>query len=540
MKQSLGLHVSQSLNLTPQLQQALRLLMLSGLELEQEVEHILQDNPMLERDGEGSDSDGELGTDMDNTPADATSTNSDSDSNADAQASETADQPSDWDGEDGYSHENLSEEWSELPVSTAVSGSSKGSGDPDFDPASAQAAHEDLHSTLHSQALALGIDHATLQVVQFLIGNLNDEGYLDGSLIELAQSLLTAGTTESAPAEPDFEQLEIVLEQLTGALKHLQQLDPAGVGARDTAECLTLQLERLFKTTELDSAVYDAAVMLCKTCMDGMARADFAKMRKACGADDTITTAAFHLVQTLDPKPGRIFAVVDVNYITPDVFVREETPEEDASNAARRTATFGTPKTQFTVEINTDTVPKLHINQLYAQTLKSNRMLSTTPLGGKLQEAKWFLRSLQQRYDTLLRVSQVIVERQQDFFKRGAIGMKPLILKEVADLLGMHESTISRVTTGKYLSCTQGTFELKYFFSSSVGTAGGGSASSIAVTAMIQELIANENKAKPMSDQAISNALKKRGVSCARRTVAKYRESLRIATASLRKELPKT
>lgn len=520
MKQSLGLNVSQSLNLTPQLQQALRLLMLSGLELEQEVEQVLLDNPMLEREtNETSENSHENAPDNSNTQTEQ------GDGSGDSQSTEAP--AEDWDGDGDYSHETLSEEWVETPVSTASSSKA----DADFDPATAKAAHVDLHTSLQEQALALGVDYAMLQAVLFIIGNLDDDGYLEESMVALAQSLLS-NTNTNANADDDFEQLEQVLQQLTTALKHVQQLDPAGVGARDAAECLTLQLERLYKTTELDDAVYDAAVLLCKGCMDGMARADMDRMRQICHADEQTIGEAFALIKTLDPKPGRQFVQVDSNIIVPDVFVREVQRNEDDADYLSQAATT------FEVEINSDTVPRLRINQLYAQTLKNKRMLSTSPLGGKLQEAKWFLRSIQQRYDTLSRVSQVIVARQEDFFRRGAIGMKPLILREVADLLDMHESTISRVTTGKYLSCTQGTFELKYFFSSSVGTASGGNASSIAVSAMIKELIDGEDKAKPLSDQALSNALKARGVQCARRTVAKYREAMRIATASLRKELP--
>lgn len=510
MKTGLGLHTTQSLNLTPQLQQALRLLVLSGLELEQEVEQVLLDNPMLERETETT---GEA--------ADAVSDTGESN-----EKNDTA-EPDDWDGDGDYSHETLSEEWVETPVSTATSGTA----DADFDPAAAKAAHESLHDSLQEQALALGLDTATLQAVLFIIGNLNDDGYLEDSLVALAQSVASAGADE---ATDDFSRLEAALQHITSALQHVQLLDPPGVGARDTAECLTLQLHRLYKTTELDDAVYEAAIVLCRTCMDGMARADLERMCKACNADDTTTAAAFSLIKTLDPRPGRQFSQTDASIVVPDVLVREVHHSGDGTDSLSQAATA------FEVELNSDTIPRLRINQLYAQTLKNQRMLSTSALGGKLQEAKWFLRSIQQRYDTLLRVSQVIVQRQEDFFRRGAIGMKPLILREVADLLGMHESTVSRVTTGKYLTSAQGTFELKYFFSSSVSTAAGGNASSIAVSAMIAELIKAEDRTQPLSDQAISDLLKARGVRCARRTVAKYREGMRIAVASLRRELPDT
>lgn len=519
MKPSLGLHTTQSLNLTPQLQQALRLLVLSGLELEQEVQQVLLDNPMLERAAE---------TTEEQSPSERTAQADPPDTDA---ASSEAEAPDDWDGDGDYSHETLSEEWVETPVSTATPGRA----DADFDAAAARAAHESLHDSLKAQALALGLQASALEAVLFVIGNLNDDGYLEESPVALAQAAVAAATNatdEDAHTADDFSHLEAALQYITDALQQVQQFDPPGVGARDTAECLTLQLHRRYKTTELDDAVYEAAVLLCRSCMDGMARADLERMCKACAADEATVTAAFALIKTLDPRPGRQFTQVDSNIIVPDVFVREVRHNREGADSLSQAATT------FEVELNSDTMPRLRINQLYAQTLKDGRMLTTTPLGGKLQEARWFLRSIQQRYDTLLRVSQVIVQRQEDFFRRGAIGMKPLILREVADLLGMHESTISRVTTGKYLTSAQGTFELKYFFSSSVGTAAGGSASSIAVSAMIAELIQNEDKTTPLSDQAISNLLKQRGVQCARRTVAKYREAMRIAIASLRKELP--
>lgn len=518
MKPSLGLHTTQSLNLTPQLQQALRLLVLSGLELELEVQQMLLDNPMLERTAETSDED---------SPSERTAQADPPDTDA---ASPEAEVPDDWDGDNDYSHETLSEEWVETPVSTATSGGA----DADFDAAAARAAHESLHDSLTTQARALGLQSTALEAVLFVIGNLNDDGYLEESPVALAQAAASAaaGEDDAMHAADDFSRLEAALQHITDALQQVQQLDPPGVGARDTAECLTLQLHRLYKTTELDDAVYEAAVLLCKNCMDGMARADLERMRKTCAADETTVTAAFALVKTLDPRPGRQFTQVDSNIIVPDVLVREVRHSHEGTDSLSQAATT------FEVELNSDTIPRLRINQLYAKTLKDERMLTTTALGGKLQEARWFLRSIQQRYDTLLRVSQVIVQRQEDFFRRGAIGMKPLILREVADLLGMHESTISRVTTGKYLTSAQGTFELKYFFSSSVGTAIGGSASSIAVSAMIAELIRSEDKTTPLSDQTISDLLKQRGVRCARRTVAKYREAMRIAVASLRRELP--
>ncbi len=517
MKPSLSLRVSQHLALTPQLQQSIRLLQLSTLELAQEVEQMLDENPFLERTVDDAPPDeplappaGEGGRQADDaTPsgaADAAWTGDEGQN--DAQMPDIA-APTDWGGDTDIPGDDR--EWG----SDASAGAGSGSGDGDeADAADLAHGHESLADHLERQALALRLSELDMAALRFLIGSLNDDGYLDEPLESLAASL--AGTD-------DPEQLDELVHRLTVALRLLQSLDPAGVGARGLAECLALQLQALDREEEGDPEVIQAALCICRQPLDLLAKRDVRRLAQACAASDDLTRAAMALIARLEPRPGRRFADVERNVIVPDVIVRR----------TGRGAQQG-----FSVRLNPDVMPRLRVHDVYANALRGgSKGDGHQALQARLQEARWFIKNIQQRFDTILRVSSAIVERQKNFFVHGELAMRPLVLREIADELGLHESTISRVTTAKYMATPQGTFELKYFFGSGLGTETGGSASSTAVRALIRQFVAAEDPRKPLSDGQIADMLKEQGIECARRTVAKYREALKIAPANLRKAL---
>jgi RNA polymerase sigma-54 factor len=292
-------------------------------------------------------------------------------------------------------------------------------------------------------------------------------------------------------------------------------MEPTGVGAKNLAECLTLQLRQ-----QPRCEAQMIAIIVCKQHLDLLAKRDLKKLMAATGADEALLKEAQALIVALEPKPARRFARAEANIIVPDVIVQKS-------------------GRNWKVVLNPDVMPKLRINDLYAQAIRHNRGAngSGAGLSSRLQEARWFMKNIQQRFDTIQRVSQAIVERQKSFFTHGEIAMKPLVLREIADELGLHESTISRVTTAKYMATPFGTFELKYFFGSSLNTEAGGNASSTAVRALIKQLVSAEDAAKPLSDSQLSQMLEEQGIQVARRTVAKYREALRIAPANLRKAM---
>jgi len=351
----------------------------------------------------------------------------------------------------------------------------------------------------------------------FLIESLNDDGYLDDSLTELARACwrLTAG--RPADEEPRFDEVEAIEQRLGTALQWLQQMEPTGVGARDLGECLRLQIMDLRNTPAAR-----AALAICEQPLELIAKRDIKRLCASTGHDDETVRAALALIARLEPKPGRRFVDVERNVVVPDVIV---------TRAGRG----------FKVSLNAEVMPRLRVHDVYANALRGRREAGGeaghAAMQQRLQEARWFIKNIQQRFDTILRVSSAIVERQRNFFMHGELAMRPLVLREIADELGLHESTISRVTTAKYMATPFGTYELKYFFGSSLGTETGGNASSTAVRALLKQFIASEEPSKPLSDNQLSDLLKEQGIECARRTVAKYREALRIAPANLRKAL---
>ena len=521
MKQGLSLRVSQHLALTPQLQQSIRLLQLSTLELSQEVEQMLDENPFLELNADEAPRE-EFGLAQVDTPvreddreaefaaepmaALQQPTESTTASEPEAPATSDGDEPT-WDGDGSTEMVPDDGEWGgDAPARKNNLGD-----DGEMDATELARGQESLQTHLHRQALSLRLSAEDSAALRFLIESLNDDGYLEDSLEELAIGL----------AGRDEEQLDELVHRFTVALRLLHHLEPAGVGARTLGECLTLQL-RAMQAEGRDHPACGTALRLCSQPMELLARRDVKRLAQASGDSEADVKAAIALIVRLEPKPGRRFVDVERNIVVPDVIVT-------------RIGRSGQPK--FRVQLNSDVMPRLRVHDIYAGALKAHKGEGHQALQQRLQEARWFIKNIQQRFDTILRVSRAIVERQKSFFTHGELAMRPLVLRDIADELGLHESTISRVTTAKYMATPYGTFELKYFFGSALGTETGGNASSTAVRALIKQFVASESTKKPLSDNQISEMLKEQGIECARRTVAKYREALRIAPANLRRAL---
>ena len=373
---------------------------------------------------------------------------------------------------------------------------------------------ESLQSFLHRQALGLRLSDTDSAALRFLIESLNDDGYLEDSLPALASGL----------AGDDNDQFDELVHHFQVALGLLQSLEPVGVGARSLGECLTIQLRALANEdeSEEEAQIRKTAIAICKQPMELLARRDFKRLVTLTRSNEDEVRSALQLIARLEPKPGRRFVDVERNVVIPDVIVSRV---GNGTNA------------KFRVMLNPEVMPRLRVHDIYASALKQHKGEGSQALSQRLQEARWFIKNIQQRFDTILRVSNAIVERQKSFFVHGELAMRPLVLREIADELGLHESTISRVTTAKYMATPYGTVELKYFFGSALGTETGGNASSTAVRALIKQFVGAEDLKKPLSDSQISEMLKEQGIECARRTVAKYREALRIAPANLRKAL---
>ena len=421
-----------------------------------------------------------------------------------------------WDGDGTYDFASNEPEWER----------DKDSIDSDHTDATELArSQESLYQFLHRQVLELHLGEEDACALRFLIESLNEDGYLDDALEDLALSL----------AGGDVGAFAALLPRFTTALQRLQQLEPTGVGARNLAECLRLQLQArldddLNPPSRQCASTLHNALRICEQPMDWLARRDIRTLMQQCGLSDAQVREAITLIGSLEPKPGRRFVDAERHVIVPDVLVKPVPP----------TRAGAAP--QFRVVLNPDVMPRLRVHDIYANVLRNHRSTGNdasthAALQQRLQEARWFIKNIQQRFDTILRVSIAIVDRQKNFFTHGELAMRPLVLREIADELGLHESTISRVTTAKYMATPFGTFELKYFFGSGLGTDSGGNTSSTAVRALIKQFIAAENSKKPFSDSQLSHMLKEQGIDCARRTVAKYRESLKIAPASLRKAL---
>ena len=516
MKPSLQVRLSQPLALTPQLQQSIRLLQLSTLELHQEVGQMLDQNPFLEAEDDSPPS--PYDTPPERQAADRAG-DSDDGYRADApDAGEAVPEiraeefgtPEREDWENGTERDDF-DGIREMP-STAAAGSGEGDGD-DVEAQDRRAAAGSLQDHLRAQIVGMRLGDDDRAALEVLLESLDGDGYLADPLEEIAERLADM-------LGPDREEARDELDaRLRCALQWLQSLEPTGVGARTLAECLQLQLR-----TQPPGPARELAMTLCELHLELLARRDMRRLTALTGADEDLVRQAQALITACEPKPGRPFGGAEAAVVVPDVIVRKT-------------------GRGLSVTLNPDVMPKLRINDIYAHAIRGQRgngaaaAAGQPTLSSRLQEARWFVKNIQQRFDTILRVSKAIVERQKGFFTHGAIAMKPLVLREIADELGLHESTISRVTTAKYMATPQGTFELKYFFGSSLNTEAGGNASSTAVRALIQQLVAAEPTGKPLSDSQLSLMLEEQGIQVARRTVAKYREALRIAPAGQRKAI---
>ena len=481
MKLSVGLKVANSLSLTPQLQQAIRLLQLSSLELEQEIQIQLDSNPLLEKIEEES-----------LTESLSTLESKDSDDlTTELNANHLPDDlPVDTEWDDIYTHQ-----------STALA-------TPEFEEREDNRQVQlSLKEHILEQVNLLHFSKIDQLIAYCVVDALDDKGFLDAELEEIilaSQQLLN---------EMDIEE-EIEEDEVLVVLKHIQRLDPLGIGSRNLAECLKIQLEFLSKDVEY---LNEAKSLL--QYYELLIANDLNKLLKQTGLTKDQLKFAINLLKTLKPYPGMDFAKEESDYQIPDVVVSKK-------------------DLHWQVQLNPDVLPKLRINSFYSSMIRrADQSEDNLYLRNQMLEAKNFIKSIDERHKTLLKVASCIVEHQKAFLEIGAEAMKPLVLRDVAEEVELHESTVSRVTTNKYMLTPRGLFELKYFFSSHVGTTAGGEASSTAIRAMIKKLVANENPRKPLSDNVIATLLKDEGIEVARRTVAKYRESLHIPSSSERKVL---
>lgn len=485
MKQSLQLKLSQHLTLTPQLQQAIRLLQLSSLEFNQELELFIENNPLLER----------IEASQNDAPAEEMPGYQQADKGESVATPESREESSPDENSQADSPSTDDEFWNDAAPSSAPRDENDESDYPQL-----AAESTSLRDHLRWQLNLMPLSQRDQTIVALLIDALDEDGYLTQPLAEIADML---------PAELEIDPLE-----LDTALKHLQNLDPIGVGARNLSECLTLQLALLPQ----DTVAIEQATQIARKHLELLAGKDFSRLKKLLNCDDDTLRQAQQLIVHLNPRPGSAFAVVDTRYIVADVIIKNV-------------------KGVWLASLNREAMPKLRVNRMYASILQRQREEGSQNLSSQLQEARWMIKNIQQRFDTILRVSQAIVDRQKRFFEHGEVAMRPLVLREIAEEVGLHESTISRVTTQKYMLTPRGIFELKYFFGSHVATETGGACSATAIRALIKQLVGAEDGKKPLSDSQITEILAQQGIVVARRTVAKYREGMQIPAANLRKSL---
>ncbi|WP_337224797.1 RNA polymerase factor sigma-54 [Escherichia coli] len=476
MKQGLQLRLSQQLAMTPQLQQAIRLLQLSTLELQQELQQALESNPLLEQ----IDTHEEINT-------------------RETQDSETLDTADALEQKEMPEELPLDASWDTIYTAGTPSGTSGDYIDDEL-PVYQGETTQTLQDYLMWQVELTPFSDTDRAIATSIVDAVDDTGYLTVPLEDILESM--------GDEEIDIDEVETVL-------KRIQRFDPVGVAAKDLRDCLLIQLSQFDKTTPW----LEEARLIISDHLDLLANHDFRTLMRVTRLKEDVLKEAVNLIQSLDPRPGQSIQTGEPEYVIPDVLVRKHNGH-------------------WTVELNSDSIPRLQINQHYASMCNNARNDGDSQfIRSNLQDAKWLIKSLESRNDTLLRVSRCIVEQQQAFFEQGEEYMKPMVLADIAQAVEMHESTISRVTTQKYLHSPRGIFELKYFFSSHVNTEGGGEASSTAIRALVKKLIAAENPAKPLSDSKLTSLLSEQGIMVARRTVAKYRESLSIPPSNQRKQL---
>jgi RNA polymerase sigma-54 factor len=493
MKQALQLRLGQHLTMTPQLQQAIRLLQLSALDLSQEVQEVLETNPMLEgeedfgsslqKEGDAQEAAERL---MEGKEVEASNDlNNEREIQTDS-SQLTEDLPVD-------------SEWADVYDSYLPPASSGGDAT-DQDYLVQRSGAVTLHDHLVWQMTLTPFTEQDTLIATTLIDSIDEDGYFKGDLQEILSSL---------------NDEEATLEDIEAVLHRIQAFDPPGVGAQGAQECLLIQLRQLAE----DTPYRDLAIKLCRDHFNLLSTQDQNQIMRRMKVDQEELAAIMQLIRTLNPHPGTAIANSEPEYVIPDVFVSKR-------------------NNRWVVELNGEVTPKLRVNSDYASLIKrADQSDDNTFLKNHLQEARWFIKSLMSRNETILRVASKIVEYQRGFFEHGEEAMKPLVLRDIAEALEMHESTISRVTTQKYMHTPRGTLEFKYFFSSHVNTSAGGECSSTAIRALIKKLIAAENTSKPLSDNKIAAILSEQGIKVARRTVAKYRESMSIPPSNERKRL---
>lgn len=502
VKPTLQIKMGQTLAMTPQLQQAIRLLQLSTLDLQQEIQQVLDANPMLELVEPGDAADDDLPRiseeDMARLHHDA---NEVTDFSAPAEHTESRDE---WQDEHIPDELAVDTQWDDVYQPAMPSGGAGGDDD-DFSLEQRNAVTETLQDHLRWQLNLATMTDRDRIIALAIIDAVSPAGFLECTVEDIQQGL--------AAQWPDDDCLE--LEEVLVVLHRIQQFEPAGVAARDLRECLLIQLRQLPAETPLRAD----AIRVVSDYLDLLAAHDYRLLMRKTGMREEKLKQVVNLILTLDPRPGAKLEAEKTEYVVPDVYVRRK-------------------RNRWVVELNPDIAPRLRINAGYASMARHAKSAADNAfLRDHLQEARWFLKSLENRNETLLKVASAIIEHQRGFLDYGEEAMKPLVLAEIAQVVGMHESTVSRVTTQKYMHTPRGVYELKYFFSSHVATAQGGECSSTAVRTMIRKLVAEESPKKPLSDNALADLLEKQGVQVARRTVAKYREALNIPPSSERKRL---
>lgn len=496
MKQTLQLKISQSLTMTPQLQQAIRLLQLSSLDLQSEIQEILDANPLLEADAPSESVDKGFDEDL-SSPAEVSSEQSriDTDTSEKIQSDKL---------DEEFVIDTQWEDWGYVSQGSS-------SHDPDHQFDYQGETSESLKQQLQWQIDMMNLSDVDHAIATILIDSIDDRGYMLADLNEVIGMFVERESDSLSSADS-----EISIDDVQMVLHLIQSFEPAGIAARNLQECLLLQLKRLVDSEPSRSL----AVKIVEDEFQALSTRNYRQITRALSIDENQLKLALDLIQSLSPRPGSQLSSDHAQYVTPDVFVRKDSSGE------------------WTVELNNSCTPKLKINSDYAGLIKrADNSPDNMYLKNNLQEAKWFIKSLQSRNETLLKVSACIVSKQVGFFEYGEEAMKPLVLADIATEVEMHESTISRVTTQKYMHTPRGIFELKYFFSSHVGTSSGGECSSTAIRAVIKKLIAAENEGKPLSDSKLASLLKDQGINVARRTVAKYREAMSIPPSNERKKL---
>ncbi len=478
--------------MTPQLQQAIKLLQLSTIELQQEIQEALDANPLLEAEDEFSFSEANASG---SEPQAA-------DSVTEHNAADEYSEPEIPDSSESMTEQNIKEDlpldsnWDDMVSAAPVAGT----GSPDEDMVFQGETTETLQDYLRWQMQLTPFSETDRAIAEIIIEAIDENGLLTISCEEVLESL-------------GLEEIE--LDEVEAVLKRIQLFDPVGVGARSIQECLLIQLRQFAPDTPFLKETCD----IIKHHSEYLANRDFRSLMRVSKLKEDDLREVMRLIHSLNPRPGADVIREEQQYTVPDVSVKKI-------------------KGRWMVELNPDAFPKIRINEQYAAMSRQVRNSSDSQfIRSHLQEAKWFLKSLESRNETLLKVANCIVQQQQAFFEHGEEAMKPMVLNDVAEMVGMHESTISRVTTQKYMHTPRGIFELKFFFSSHVSTESGGECSSTAIRAFIKKLVAAENPAKPLSDSRMAEILSEQGINVARRTIAKYRESLYIPPSNQRKSL---